>query len=168
MQTEEQTEQPKIQTLGEVILHLASGQAVVADGTLAEQCATVLLQAYGKAENDVSNLSMESHQVDLQNSIGRWEALKQLGLFDVFESKADIVAYVYAVREGDVEMADAIRFVDALQTMQPEQQAQSALLIEGGVAPSTNPYAQTMIQAAEAYGAKVLTDMADLKTLYKH
>lgn len=168
MQTEEHEDPKQIKTLGEVILHLASGQAVIADGTLAEHCATVLLQEYGKAENDVSNLSLESHQIDLQNSIGKWEALKQLGLFEVFESKAEIVTYLYAVREGDVELADAVRFVDALQTMAPEQQEQAALLIEGASVASTNPYEQTMRQAAEAYGAKVLTDMDQLKTLYKH
>ncbi len=161
---QKQSEDGQPKTLGEAVLFIAGGQAIAVDGSLANHCAQVLAQMYGKEQGDLSNLGMESQQIDLSVSVGKWEALKRDGILDIFTTRQELLGYLYATRQGDVTMADVIRFADALQGMPVEQQQQAVLYIEPQN--ENNFFADQLNATAKSYGVKIATSLDDLSALY--
>jgi hypothetical protein len=146
------TDQP---SLSEFVLQLASGQVVIMDGSLANQCAAALTELYGKDSDENQHLVAESYEEDLHTTMGVWEALRQHGLLDQFTNKDQMVNYLYALREGDVQLSDAIRFVDALQVMTDDQLSGAALLLEPQNTVAHPVLVANVRSAAARYGVPV-------------
>lgn len=157
-QDSELTDQP---SLSEFVLQLASGQVVIMDGSLAHQCAAALTELYGKDSDNTQSLVMESYEEDLHTTMGVWEALRQHGLLDQFTAKDQMVNYLYALREGDVQLSDAIRFVDALQVMTEDQLGGAVLLLEPQSAVTHPALISNVRSAAARYGVPVYSSIQD-------
>jgi hypothetical protein len=164
---QEDTKAPE--TLAEAVLYMAGGQVVITDGSLAKHCAQALTELHGKQEGDLSNLGMESYQIDLETTLGKWEALRQQGILNIFADKKELVSYLYAVREGDVALSDVVRFVDALNTMPDEQQRKAVLLVQTSGSSAAQPsfLAPMLINEAQAKGVTVVSDLQQVVETYR-
>jgi hypothetical protein len=163
-QEEQQVDQgdnkSQIQQLGDLVVQLATGETVIMDGTIAQQCAAQLHGLYGKKEGDLLHVGLESYQEDLARNIGHWEAMRLAGLLPPDTEDSDLVTYLYATRQGDVTLADVVRFVDAAQSMTPAQRDNAALIVEPvGVEATFTPMLK---QAAEDYGVRQYTNLEDV------
>jgi hypothetical protein len=56
--------------------------------------------------------------------------MRLAGLLPPDTEDSDLVTYLYATRQGDVTLADVVRFVDAAQSMTPAQRDNAALIVE--------------------------------------
>lgn len=148
-------------TVADLILNLSNGNKVAIDGSLSNVCTDKLIELYGKKENDILNIGLESYEQDLATTLGTWDSLRIKGLIP--QDRNERIVYLYSVSQGDVSMGDVLKFSDAMDTIQGSGNVAAIYIPDDGV---DNVLAIEMISLSRTYGARVITSLEQLHSIF--
>ena len=148
-------------TVADLILELSNGNKVAIDGSLSNICTDKLIELYGKKENAILNIGLESYEQDLATTLGTWDALRIKGLIP--QDRDERVVYLYSVSQGDVSMGDVLKFSDAMDSIQKSGNVAAVYIPDDGI---HNALALEMISLSQEHGARVITSLDQLHSIF--
>lgn len=148
------------QGVQELIVQVSQGLVVV-DGGLSQLCTDALMQLYPQENEQSIHISLESHEIDLVTTLGVWDGLHAADKLP--KDPQERIDYLYATRQGDVTMADVLRFSSALDTL---QESEAALYLPEDTQVDT-AFATEMLKIAQTRNVKVLRSVQELTDHYR-